>query len=162
MLCPNRAGSPGIENLWLDKAGVLRTRSVGIAPNVFLAKVASDCQKPDGLTIWPEDHLPDALFALKLTDLPGIGSAMKRRLNEFGVTTVEQLWNCSAQELRRVWHSVLGERWHWMLRGSQKALLSDMRLPFTGRLYQLSTIIYQLPYGWAVFGPASIVSRWRG
>ena len=95
--------------------------SVGIAPNVFLAKVASDCQKPDGLTIWPEDHLPDALFALKLTDLPGIGSAMKRRLNEFGVTTVEQLWNCSAQELRRVWHSVLGERWYWMLRGSQEA-----------------------------------------
>lgn len=95
--------------------------SVGIAPNVFLAKVASDCQKPDGLTIWTEEHLPDALFALKLTDLPGIGSAMKRRLNEYGVTTVEQLWNCSAQELRRVWRSVLGERWYWMLRGSQEA-----------------------------------------
>ncbi len=65
--------------------------SVGIAPNVFLAKVASDCQKPDGLTIWTREHLPDALFALKLTDLPGIGSAMKRRLHEYGIVSVEQL-----------------------------------------------------------------------
>ena len=106
--------------------------SIGIAPNVFLAKVASDCRKPDGLTLWTEQHLPDALFALKLTDLPGIGSAMKRRLNEFGIETVQQLWEAEPADLRRVWRSVLGERWYFMLRGSQEAdyrplLSSDAR-----------------------------------
>ena len=88
---------------------------------MFLAKVASDRQKPDGLTIWNEQNLPDALFGLKLTDLPGIGSAMKRRLGEHGITTGQQLWEASPADLRRVWKSVLGERWYWMLRGSHEA-----------------------------------------
>ena len=101
--------------------------SVGIAPNVFLAKVASDRQKPDGLTIWNEETLPDALFALKLTDLPGIGGAMKRRLHEHGLTSVQQLWDASPADLRRVWKSVLGERWYWMLRGSQEADYQPMQ-----------------------------------
>jgi DNA polymerase IV len=95
--------------------------SVGIGPNVFLAKVASDRHKPDGLTIWNEENLPDALFALKLTDLPGIGSAMKRRMAEHGLTTVQQLWEATPVDLRRIWHSVVGARWYYMLRGSQEA-----------------------------------------
>ena len=53
--------------------------SVGVAPNVFLAKVASERQKPDGLTIWNDHNLPGALFECKLGDLPGIGPAMRRR-----------------------------------------------------------------------------------
>ena len=101
--------------------------SVGIAPNVFLAKVASDRQKPDGLTIWNEENLPDALFALQLADLPGIGSAMKRRLNEHGITTVQMLWEATPADLRRVWHSVVGERWYYMLRGSQEADYQPMQ-----------------------------------
>ena len=55
---------------------------------MFLAKVASERQKPDGLTIWNDHNLPDALFGCKLGDLPGIGPAM-RRLKEQGVITVE-------------------------------------------------------------------------
>jgi DNA polymerase-4 len=95
--------------------------SIGIGPNVFLAKVASDRQKPDGLTLWNEDNLPEALFPLKLGDLPGIGAAMKRRLAECGIVSVEGLWNASPLDLRRAWKSVLGERWYYMLRGSQEA-----------------------------------------
>jgi DNA polymerase-4 len=101
--------------------------SVGIGPNVFLAKVASDRQKPDGLTIWNEENLPDALFTLKLTDLPGIGSAMKRRLAEHGLTTVQQLWEATPVDLRRIWHSVVGARWYYMLRGSQEADYQPMQ-----------------------------------
>ncbi len=95
--------------------------SVGIAPNVFLAKVASDRKKPDGLTVWDESNLPDALFDCKLSDLPGIGSAMKRRLAEVGIDSVERLYDSSPMDLRRVWNSVVGERWYYMLRGSQEA-----------------------------------------
>ena len=101
--------------------------SIGIGPNVFLAKVASDCQKPDGLTVFDDTNLPEALFALKLTDLPGIGSAMKRRLAEHGITSVESLWNASPLDLRRAWHSVVGERWHYMLRGDQQADYQPMQ-----------------------------------
>ena len=85
--------------------------SIEIAPNIFLAKVASDRQKPDGLTVWDDFDLPFALFDLRLTDLPGIGSSMKQRLNDAEIVTVEALWEASASELRRVWARVLGERW---------------------------------------------------
>jgi DNA polymerase IV len=101
--------------------------SVGIGPNVFLAKAASDCQKPDGLTIWNEDTLPEALFPLQLGDLPGIGSAMKRRLAACGIVSVEGLWDASPLDLRRVWNSVVGERWYYMMRGSQEADYQPMQ-----------------------------------
>src|SRR5262249_23392340 len=61
-----------------------------------------------------------SLFLLKLTDLPGIGSAMRRMLEKHGITSMEALWNASALELRRAWGSVLGERWWYMLRGSHE------------------------------------------
>ena len=67
------------------------TASVGIAPNVFLSKVAAERKKPDGLTVWNEFNLPQSLFEVKLGDLPGIGPAMKRRLGEAGIATVEGL-----------------------------------------------------------------------
>lgn len=101
--------------------------SVGVAPNVFLAKVASERQKPDGLTVWNDHHLPQALFECALADLPGIGPAMRRRLKEQGVITVEMLWRTSAHDLRKIWGSVLGERrWH-MLRGSHECDYEPMR-----------------------------------
>jgi len=92
--------------------------SIGIAPNVFLAKVASDCMKPDGLTIWNETNLPHALFRLPLQALPGIGSGVKRHLAQHAIYTTEQLWNCTRSELRSAWGSVVGEQWWYMMRGS--------------------------------------------
>ncbi|HLV80527.1 MAG TPA: hypothetical protein VKT32_09610 [Chthonomonadaceae bacterium] len=100
--------------------GPCLTCSIGIAPNVFLAKVAGDRQKPDGLTIWGEADLPEALFAVRLPDLPGIGPAMKRRLARLGITTVEELYAASSDQLRAAWNSVVGERWWYMLRGSHE------------------------------------------
>src|SRR5262249_44090680 len=67
------------------------TASVGIAPNVFLSKVAAETRKPDGSTIWNDGNLPEALFAVRLRDLPGIGPAMQRRLREAGIETTEAL-----------------------------------------------------------------------
>jgi len=96
------------------------TASVGIAPNVFLSKVAAETKKPDGLTIWNDGNLPGALFEVRLRDLPGIGPAMQRRLREAGIETVEGLWEAEPLTLRRIWGSVLGERWWHMLRGSHE------------------------------------------
>jgi nucleotidyltransferase/DNA polymerase involved in DNA repair len=54
--------------------------SVGIAPNHFLSKTATDMQKPDGLLVLEESDLPHALHRLELSDLCGIGPNTERRL----------------------------------------------------------------------------------
>src|SRR5260370_4915242 len=72
-------------------AGQMMRSSVGLATNRFLAKVASDMEKPDGLVALPLDILPEALGRLTLRDLPGIGAKTEKRLNERGITTMSQL-----------------------------------------------------------------------
>lgn len=111
------------------------TCSIGIAPNSFLAKVATDLQKPDGLVILDKNVLPDRLFAMELTDLPGISGRMERRLNVAGVKTVEQFWRLSARQARQIWGSVLGERMWYRLHGhdvedppSRKSVIGHSRI----------------------------------
>ena len=91
--------------------------SIGIAPNEFLAKTATDMQKPDGLVVLEQDDLPQALYRLDLRDLCGIGASMERRLAAHGIHTVEQLCTASAADLRAAWGSIEGERFHDKLRG---------------------------------------------
>jgi DNA polymerase-4 len=91
--------------------------SIGIAPNQFLAKVATDMQKPDGLVILQSDDLPHALFRLDLTDLAGINKRMAARLNSAGIFTVQQLCTVDRTTLRSAWGSIVGERWWYKLRG---------------------------------------------
>jgi DNA polymerase-4 len=91
--------------------------SIGIAPNSFLAKVATDMMKPDGLVILDGNNMEDRLFALRLTDLPGINVNMKARLMKSGVHSVEQFWNLSPKHARAVWGSVEGERFWYRLHG---------------------------------------------
>ncbi len=95
--------------------------SVGTGPNIFLAKVASERQKPNGLTLFHNGNLPEALFALELCDLPGIADKMIQRLQKHGITTVRELWEADDMRLKRAWGSVTGARWYWMLRGSTEA-----------------------------------------
>lgn len=93
--------------------------SVGLAPNRLLAKVASNMQKPDGLTMLTMADLPHRLYRLELRDLPGIGRGMEKRLASKGITRVRQLCALSRPQMRDAWNSVLGEQWwHW-LRGNE-------------------------------------------
>lgn len=91
--------------------------SVGVAPNIFLAKIASDMVKPDGLTMLMGDYTQQ-LFRLVLRDLPGIGPAMEKRLHSYGVRSVAEIWSLNPQELCEIWDSQLGEAWYYMMRGS--------------------------------------------
>ena len=91
--------------------------SIGIAPNMFLAKTASDMQKPDGLVLIEEKDLPHSLHRLELRDLCGIGANMERRLNEKGFFTVKALCAASKKALLAAWGSVEGERMYELLRG---------------------------------------------
>ena len=91
--------------------------SIGIAPNRYLAKVATDLKKPDGLTFLPADQVQTKLAGLSLRDLPGIGPNMELRLRHKGVHRLEQLWPLTPQQMRKLWGSVWGERMWYYLRG---------------------------------------------
>lgn len=110
-----------------DQVGEVLHSSVGIAPNRFLAKTASNMQKPDGLVVIRQDELPQRLCGLKLGALTGIGRAMEQRLNQLGIHTVEQLCAASRDTLRRAWNGVEGERYYAKLRGEFVASAPSQR-----------------------------------
>src|ERR1700761_6598527 len=64
-----------------ERVGPMLRSSVGLATNRYLAKIASDMEKPDGIVALPLDVLPEALPRLALRDLPGIGERTEKRLN---------------------------------------------------------------------------------
>ena len=89
--------------------------SIGVAPNYFLAKLASDIQKPDGLTIINSENIDTVLSKLKLTDLPGIAHGTEVRLNKGGITTPLQMRYASPENLKAILRSVTGFYWHCRL-----------------------------------------------
>ncbi|MBV9851511.1 MAG: DNA polymerase, partial [Armatimonadetes bacterium] len=91
--------------------------SVGLGVNPFLAKVAAEMQKPNGLCVLDHEDLPRKLFGLQLTDFPGIGPRMEARLHAAGIRTTEQMCALSCEQMRRLWGGINGERWWRQLRG---------------------------------------------
>lgn len=63
------------------------TASAGIAPIKFLAKIASDINKPDGQFVITPQQMPDFLLALPLAKIPGVGKVTARKLEEMGLNT---------------------------------------------------------------------------
>ncbi len=91
--------------------------SIGIAPNRYLAKVATDMQKPDGLTVLHPCDLPHRLLGLALRDLPGIGANMEKRLLRSGIPDMAALLALDMRRMREIWGGVCGERMWQLLRG---------------------------------------------
>ena len=91
--------------------------SIGIAPNRFLAKTASNLEKPDGLQVLYTQDVPERIKHFKLSDLTGIGRAMEYRLQRSGILSIEELYKISPKHMRKLWGSVQGERFWYMLRG---------------------------------------------
>ena len=93
--------------------------SIGMAPNRYLAKIASDMQKPDGLIGLLPSQLPRAIAHLELRDLPGVGSKTELRLNAKGICTMPELLALDRNAMHALWDSVWGDRlYHW-LRGAE-------------------------------------------
>jgi DNA polymerase-4 len=89
--------------------------SIGIAPNAFLAKLATDLQKPDGLVEITADNIDEHLKKLQLTDLPGIASANERRLKKVGIYTPLEMRYASISLLRKAFGGIVGYYWHCRL-----------------------------------------------
>lgn len=104
-----------------QEAGPCLRSSIGIGPNWFLAKVASDMMKPDGLVVLDDADIPGKLLHLKLSDFCGIGPNMEKRLRAAGIDTVAQLYATSRAQLRAIWRSVEGARFYEWMRGGVQA-----------------------------------------
>ena len=67
------------------------TCSVGVAPNKLVAKIASDQKKPEGITIVGSEEVKDFMRGLELDEIHGIGAKTVEKLNEVGISSVEDL-----------------------------------------------------------------------
>jgi DNA polymerase IV len=133
-----------------EQAGDMLRSSVGLAPNRFLAKIASDMEKPDGLMALPVDVLPTALPMLELRDLPGIGVRTEKRLNAKGIHTMPQLLALSCEQMGQLWGSVWGERlWHW-LRGQDFDMADNEHAKSIGHQHVLAPEMRTPEKAWAV------------
>lgn len=99
--------------------------SIGIAPNAFLAKLASDIQKPDGLTIINPENIDSVLKKLELTDLPGIAKGMAARLNKSGIYTPLDLRYSTPEKLKAACKSIVGLHWYYRLHFQEVDLLQN-------------------------------------
>jgi DNA polymerase-4 len=82
------------------RAETALTASAGVAPNKYLAKIASDWRKPDGLFVLRPQQVEHFLTPLPVARIPGVGKVMQARLGELGITTVGQLRECSQPQLQ--------------------------------------------------------------
>lgn len=73
------------------KAETDLTASVGVAPNKFLAKLASDHGKPDGMVIVPPDSVNEFLAPLPVGRIWGVGAKAEKRIHSLGIRTIGQL-----------------------------------------------------------------------
>ncbi|WP_374723459.1 DNA polymerase IV [Calidifontibacillus erzurumensis] len=76
--------------------------SIGIAPNKFLAKTASDMKKPMGITILRKRDVPTKLWPLKVEQMYGIGKKTAEKLNSIGIRTIGELANASEYQLKQL------------------------------------------------------------
>jgi DNA polymerase-4 len=134
----------------LERVGPMMRSSVGLATNRYLAKVASDMEKPDGLVALTLDILPYALRQLKLRDLPGIGAQMEKRLNEQGIRTMDDLLALDCEGTGQVWGSVLGERLNHWLRGEDFEMDETEHLKSMSHQHVLAPEMRTPEQAWAV------------
>lgn len=98
----------------LQEVGI--TVSAGIAPNKFLAKIASDWEKPNGLTIIPPSRIDGFVKALPVSKLSGVGKATQKKLEDLGIFTCNDIRSYTVFELTKTL-GVFGKRLHQLAHG---------------------------------------------
>ena len=97
-------GYPDAEQLAHELKGKIRaglglTCSIGIGPSKVVAKIASDFEKPDGLTVVPPERVGEFLAPMPVRKIPGIGSKSEAELLELGIKTIGDLATIDVQIL---------------------------------------------------------------
>ena len=105
-----------IKQAFYDQLGECIRCSIGIAPNILLAKLATDLQKPNGLVEITLENTAAILEKLELTDLPGIAEKSAANLNRHAIYTPLDLYQTSAVRLKSLF-GIWGQYWWWRLHG---------------------------------------------
>jgi DNA polymerase IV (archaeal DinB-like DNA polymerase) len=100
------------------------TCSIGVGPNKLVAKIASDFQKPDGLTIVRPEDVQAFLDPMGIRVIPGIGPKTEAELNERGIRTVSDLRGLELAQLVE-WFGRWGEDLHAKARGLSDSPVSN-------------------------------------
>ena len=103
-----------------SKVGEYLRTSIGIGPNTFIAKTASDMVKPDGLVMIREEELPERLFDLEVRALSGVGKQMEKRLHRYDIRTVRDLAGRTKEEMHAIWGGVGGDIMWSRIRGEEQ------------------------------------------
>jgi DNA polymerase IV len=116
-------------------AGVIRqqiheelqlTASAGVAPNKFLAKIASDWRKPNGLFVIQPDQVEEFLTPLPVGRIPGVGKVTEEKLAKLGLRTVGDLRIRPLEELQQLFGRY-GQRLYALARGVDDAPVNPNR-----------------------------------
>jgi DNA polymerase-4 len=102
------------------------TASAGVAPNKFVAKIASDWNKPDGLFLVRPDEVDAFVAALQVKKLFGVGKVTAAKLNKLGAHTCADLRSWTLQELQHHF-GTFGARLHDLCRGIDNREVSNSR-----------------------------------
>ena len=117
----NKTGLPTATQVAETIRGQIRselnlTASAGVAPNKFLAKLASDWRKPDGLFVIRPADIDQFLLPLPVLRLPGVGKVTGEKLAKLGIETVGNLRGLDSSVLEREFGR-FGARLHALARG---------------------------------------------
>lgn len=101
-----------------DEVGSYMKCNVGFSYNRFLAKLAGELHKPDGMDCITHENIREVFSHLKLTDLPGVNKKIEKRLKTYGIKTPLELLDAKEETLRiQVLGSIEGTKWFFRLRG---------------------------------------------
>lgn len=93
------------------------TCTIGIAPNKLLAKIASDRNKPNGLTIVKPEDVAAFLAQLEVNKIPGVGIKTEKKLHQLSLRTISEVAALDASVLRESFGSGLGDYLYHAVRG---------------------------------------------
>jgi len=97
------------------------TCSIGVGPNKLVAKIASEFQKPDGLTVVKEEDAKKFLWPLPVDKLWGVGKKTERKLHEMKIKTIGDLANYDPSQLIEKFGAILGTQFHLMANGIDRS-----------------------------------------
>jgi DNA polymerase-4 len=105
------------------------TCSIGITPNKLLAKICSDLDKPDGITILGMDELPTRIWPLASRKINGIGPKANERLARMGIFTIGELAATPVDHLIRDFGRTMGSWLHQVAHGEDDRPIKTSREP---------------------------------
>ena len=108
-----------------DSVGI--TVSAGIAPNKFLAKIASDWNKPDGQFVIRPQEVDEFVLQLPVKKLHGVGKVTAARMQRLGIVTCGDIRQLGAKKLERLFGS-FGHRLHQLSHGIDHRPIQNMRI----------------------------------